>query len=113
MSDLTFDGMAIAEGVVETIVSMAVQEVEGVASVSGTAASGILNFKNKPASKGVEAVANEDGTVSVSVRIGVDYGYPLPVVAESIRQAVADAVAIQIGLQVSNVDVYIDSIQFS
>lgn len=112
MSDLTFEGMAIADGVVETIVSMAVQDVEGVANISGMTASGILNFKNKPGAKGVEAAANEDGTLAVSVRIGVDYGYPLPAVAEAIRQAVADAVAVQIGLQVSNVDVYIDSIQF-
>ena len=33
MSDLTVDGMALAPGVVETIVSIAVADVDGVASV--------------------------------------------------------------------------------
>ena len=113
MSDLTFDGMAIADGVVETIVSIAVQDVEGVAALSGVPASGILpSFKGKPASKGVEVTANEDGSVSVSVRIEAMYGYPLPAIADAIREAVAEAVTVQVGMKTSNGDVYSDSMQF-
>lgn len=114
MSNLTFEGMAIADGVVDTIVSIAVQEVEGVVGFSSSASSGLLaGLKQKPAVKGIEIMPNEDDSVSVSARVIVKYGYALPVVAEAIREAVVDSVATQIGLSVSNVDVYIDGIQFS
>ena len=113
MSALSFEGMAIADGVVETIVSIAVQDVEGVAGLSSSTAAGLLsNLKTKPAANGIEVVANEDNTLAVAVRIVAKYGYALPAVAEAIREAVADAVMTQISLDVSNVDVYIDSIQF-
>lgn len=113
MSSLNFEGMALAEGVVETIVAIAVQDVEGVASLGGSSAANPFNFKGKPAAKGVEVSADEGDTVSIAVRVDVMYGYALPAVADAIRQAVADAVATQIGIGVSRVDVYIDSIQFS
>ena len=113
MTALSFEGMAIADGVVETIVSIAVQDVEGVAELSGSNAPGIFSgLKSKSAPGGIEVVANEDETVAVAVRIVAEYGYALPAVAEAIRGAVADAVKTQIGIGVSNVDVYIDSIQF-
>ena len=38
MNELNLDGMALAPGVVETIVSIAANEVEGVASVGSAAA---------------------------------------------------------------------------
>ena len=47
------------------------------------------------------------------MRIEVFYGFALPDVAASLRQAVADAVASQVGVEVASVDVYIDGIQFA
>ncbi len=103
MSNLNFEGMAIAEGVVETIVTIAVQDVEGVASLSNAHANGILGAFGM----------NEDDTVSVAVRVVALYGHPLPGLAQSIREAVADAVMTQIGITVSEVNVFIDGIQFA
>lgn len=114
MSNLNFEGMAIAEGVVETIVTIAVQDVEGVASLSNAHANGILGAFGKKAPGGsVEVVVNEDDTVSVAVRVVALYGHPLPGLAQSIREAVADAVMTQIGITVSEVNVFIDGIQFA
>lgn len=113
MSKLNFEGMAIAEGVVETIVNIAIQDVEGVASITSSSAPSILGLGKKNSSKGVEIKVNEDDTLSVSARVHVVYGYSLPAVAQSIRESVADAVMTQIGITVSNVDVFIDGIQFS
>lgn len=114
MSNLNFEGMAVAEGVVETIVTIAVQDVEGVASLSSAHANGILGALGRKASGGsVEVVVNEDDTVSVAVRVVALYGNPLPELAQSIREAVADAVVTQIGITVSEVNVFIDGIQFA
>lgn len=113
MSNLNFEGMALAEGVVETIVAIAVQDVEGVASLGGSPSGNRFKVKAKPAAKGVEVSAAGDDAIAVCVRVNVMYGYALPAVAEAIRQAVSDAVSTQIGIRVASVDVYIDSIQFS
>ena len=56
MSDLTVDGMALAPGVVETIVSIAVADVDGVASVGNAPAAsrgirGVLG--GKPSTSGI------------------------------------------------------------
>ena len=114
MSDLNIEGMALAEGVVETVISIAVADVEGVASVgSAGGAGGILGvFGAKPSAQGIEVTTEEDGKLKLSVRIEVYYGSVLPEVAAAVRTAAVDAVASQVGVGVSAVDVYIDGIQF-
>lgn len=113
MKELNAEGMAVAPGVVETIVSIAVAEVEGVASVGTSGVGGIRSVLGKQSPQGIEIVADEAGQLNVSVRIEVFYGHVLPDVAAAVRTAVADAVAGQVGLSVANVDVYIDGVQFA
>ena len=116
MSELNVDGMALAPGVVETIVSIAVSEVEGVACVGSASASGrgIRSvFGQKPQTQGIEIAVDEDDKLEISIRIEVYYGFALPEVASKLRQAVADAVTSQVGVEVASVDVFIDGIQFA
>ena len=115
MSELNLEAMALARGVVETIVAIAVQDVEGVASVAGTASpAGILAaFASRPVTQGIDVQVSEDNTVAVTVHIEVVGGTVLPEVAANVRTAVADAVLAQVGVSVSRVDVFIDSVQFA
>ena len=114
MTDLNIDGMAIAPGVVETIVSIAANEVDGVASVGPSATSGLrAMFAGKPSTQGIDIAVDDEEKLCISVRIDVYYGHVLPDLAAQVRMAVADAVASQVGMQVSSVDVYIDGIQFA
>ena len=114
MNELNLDGMALAPGVVETIVSIATNEVEGVSSVGSAASGGLRSvFGSKPSTQGIDIAVDEDDKLAISVRVDVYYGYALPDLAANVRQAVADAVASQVGAQVSSVDVYIDGIQFA
>ena len=114
MTDLNIDGMAIAPGVVETIVSIAVGEVEGVASVGPSSTSSLRAvFASKPATQGIDIALDEEDKLHVSVRVDVYYGFALPELAAKVRQAVVDAVASQVGIPVGAVDVYIDGIQFA
>lgn len=114
MSDLNLDGMALAPNVAETIVSMAAQEVKGVASVGSYAVSGLrAMFGSKATPQGVELSIDDDDALHVSIRIEVYYGYVLPEVADAVRTAISEAVVGQIGIPVSEVDVYVDGIQFS
>lgn len=114
MSDITVDGMALAQGVVETIVSIAAADVEGIACVGSSPASGLRSlFSAKPSTQGIEVTSEEDGRVRVCVRVEVYYGYALPELADKLRTSIADALESQVGMQVSAVDVFIDGIQFS
>ena len=114
MTDLNLDGMALAPGVVETIVSIAANEVDGVASVGPSTASGLRSvFASKPSTQGIDIAVDEDDKLQISVRIDAYYGYVLPDLAANLRQAISDAVASQVGIPVGSVDVYIDGMQFA
>ncbi len=114
MAELNLKGMALADGVVETIVAIAVEGVDGVASVGGSANGGLRSvFASRPHTQGIEVLANDDDTLSIAVRIEVYGGTVLPDVAAEVRSSVADAVLSQIGLTVGSVDVYIDAVQFA
>ena len=114
MNELNLDGMALAPGVVETIVSIAANEVEGVASVGSAAAGGLRSvFGAKPSTQGIDIAVDEDDKLVISVRVDVYYGYVLPELAANLRPHLARH-GIGHGLaQVSSVDVYIDGIQFA
>ena len=112
MTDLNVEGMAVAPNVVETIITLAVKDVEGVASIGSTPA-GLLNIISKPASSGIEINVNEDKKLEIALHLTVKYGCVLPDVAANVRKSIADAVTSQVGAEVAFVDVYIDGIDFS
>ena len=46
------------------------------------------------------------------MRLSVFYGYPFTKLAQEVRQAVAEAVSSQMGVECSRVDVFIDNLVF-
>ncbi|MCI9129901.1 MAG: Asp23/Gls24 family envelope stress response protein [Eggerthellaceae bacterium] len=105
--------MTLAPGVVDTIISITASETDGVASIGSPVTSGIRAMLSGGAStSGIETSTDEDGKLDVVVHINVYYGYVLPELAEKLRQSIADALAMQVGIQVGRVDVFIDGIQF-
>ncbi len=113
MADLNVDGMALAPSVVETIISIAAKEVEGVAAVGSSSAGGIRSkIGSKSGAQGIEVEVNEDQSLHVSVRVDVYYGHVLPELAAALRASIAEAVTTQVGVAVDSVDVYIDAIRF-
>lgn len=112
MSDVTKEGMAIAPGVVETIVALAVRDVPGVASV-GMSPTGLRALiAPKQATDGISVSTAEDGTLQVAVELHIIGGHSLTEIADQVRTQIADAVLSQAGMTVSRVDVRIDGIQF-
>lgn len=111
MTNVNVDGMALAPGVLETIISIAVAEVDGVASL-GSTVSGLRSVLSaKQLSQGVGVTVDEN--LNVSVHLDAYYGTVLPDLAAKVREAVVDAAAIQVGASIASVDVYIDGIQFA
>jgi uncharacterized alkaline shock family protein YloU len=115
MSDeIRMEGLGVAPGVLDTIVTVAAQGVEGVSCVG---APGLAGLVQKGARKGtgraVDVTRAEDGSLLVTVHIQAAYGSKLRKVAEDIQIAVADALVSQVGVEVGAVDVFVDGIVFA
>jgi uncharacterized alkaline shock family protein YloU len=108
------EGLSIAPGVVETIVSLAVAQVDGVAQVGAPrlSRSFIPALSRRHPAQGILIMADDDERITVAVHVQVFYGYRLQEVAEKIRLAVAGTLSGQVGIEVAAVDVSVDGIQF-
>lgn len=107
------EGLSIAPGVMETIISVAASEVDGVASLGSYATSGIRSMlASKPSTSGIETKLGEDGRLYVAVHVEVYNGYVLPELAATLRRVIAESLSTQAGVEVSAVDVFVDGIQF-
>lgn len=112
--EFSIDGVTIAPGVAETIISLAVSEVEGVAGVgsSGAISSLAAAFSSSKSSSNSGIILEVDDSLeaNVTLTIQVYYGYSLVDVSSRVREACADALKAQIGIEVKNVDINIDEI---
>ena len=113
---LVLGGVQIAPGVVETIISLAAAEVDGVAGVGSAGALSAIrsafNAGKAIPTGGIKVVADESDALAVEISIQAYYGYRLVEVADKVRAAVADALKGQIGAEVSAVDIYVDALAF-
>ncbi len=115
MSDeIRLEGLGLAPGVLETIVTLAAQEVEGVAHVGSPGLAGLVNKSGArgTAARPIEITVDDQGAIHVAVHIEILYGSPLRKVARAVQQAVGDAVLSQVGTSVKAVDVFVDGIEF-
>ena len=112
MSEITTDQMAIAPGVLTTIVSLAVKDVPGVASV-GLPATTLRSLFSRDDNSGV-SVAFDEAThaVDITLSLSVYNGYSMEDIAREVRAAVANAVLSQTGLSVARVDICVEGIAF-
>lgn len=115
-NEITIEGLGISMTVVDTIVSLAAAEVDGVAGIGSPASfssvkAWLTNMNTDPTS-GVEVTTDEDGLI-IGMKMQVFYGYRLADVAAAVRSAVADAVETQIGVPCKAVDIFIDGVVFA
>lgn len=115
MSDeIKLEGLGIAPGVLDTIVTVAVEGIEGVAAVGAAGLAGLVQKgARKGPSRAVDVCMSEDGVISVTVHVQVLYGHRIKDVASEIQACVADAVTSQVGVDIAAVDVYVDGIVFA
>lgn len=112
--NMNVNGMSLAPGVVETIISIAANEVEGVASVGSYTAGGIrAKLTSKPTTAGIEVEPDAEGKLMVTLHVEVYHGHILPDLAARLRQAIADALLVQVGLEVASIDIFVDGVQFA
>ena len=114
-TELKIAGITISKSVVSTVVKLAAEKVEGVVSVGGNdIASNLVSVFTRHSVSPEKSVDSfvEDNKLRLGVHLAVFYGYPFVKLADAVRLAIAKGVAEQIGVEVSAVDVSIDSLVF-
>lgn len=115
--DSTANGtVSFATDVVATIAGLAATEVEGVAAMINNGNLGLVdmlrrNQGNRPLTRGVKVEINGN-QVTVQLTVTVDYGSPVPTVAREIQDNVKKAIETMTGLEVPEINVYVQGISF-
>ncbi len=101
----------ISEEVVSTVASLAAVGIEGVSSMNGTIAGGLVELfgVKKNTSKGIK-VEIDGNNVTIDIHISVIYGYKIPEVAWQIQEKVKASVEEFTGLNVEKVNIHVDGI---
>jgi len=96
----------IYEDVIVSIVTLAVNEVEGVAGLSAKPGSDIVEMIGKKNwGKGLKVTINEDNTLIVDCNINVKYGFAVVDVAKAAQDAIINALESMTGVKASTVNV--------
>ena len=112
--EIRLEGLGVAPGVLDTIVTVAAEAIEGVAAVGAPGLAGLVQKgARKGTARAVDVTTCEDGSLQVTVHVQVVYGSKLRKVANGVQEAVADALASQVGVEVAAVDVFVDGLVFA
>jgi len=100
----------IADEVVSTVAGLAATDVEGVVSLSGGWGTDLVEkLGRKNYGKGIKVEVTDDKT-RIDIFIVVEFGYPIPEVAEKVQKEVKLAVETMTGLSVASINVHIVSV---
>ncbi len=104
--------ITFANEVIATIAGLAAVDIPGVAGMSGGFVDGITELVGrKNLSKGVKVeVGTEE--VAVDIAIVVEYGTPVPEIAQNIQMSVMKAIETMTGLKVVEVNINVQGIKF-
>ena len=107
----TENGIEISNDVIAVIAGVAVSEVQGVASMSGSFAGGISEVLSgkKNLAKGIK-VEKAENVAKIDVNIIVEYGSRIPDVAFEIQKKKKKAVEGMTGFKVEEVNVHVQGV---
>jgi uncharacterized alkaline shock family protein YloU len=102
----------ISPEVIEVIASIAASDVEGVASMRGSFASGVVErLGKKTHGKGVKVELTEAG-ISIDIYVSMKYGVAIPDVAQKIQDHVRQALIDMTALEATDINVFVVGVQF-
>lgn len=102
----------IAPEVIEVIAGIAASEVEGVAQMRGTFASGVVErLGKKNHGKGVKVELAED-KIKIDVYCRVKFGVSIPDVAQKVQDNIRQALLTMTALEADEINIHVVGIQF-
>ncbi|MDR7072683.1 Asp23/Gls24 family envelope stress response protein [Fictibacillus barbaricus] len=102
----------ISPEVIEVIASIAASDVDGVAAMRGSFASGVVERLGKKShGKGVKVELTETG-ISIDVYVSMKYGVSIPDVAQKIQDHIRQALLDMTALEATDINVFVVGVQF-
>jgi uncharacterized alkaline shock family protein YloU len=102
----------ISPEVIEVIAGIAASEIEGVASMRGNFAAGVVErLGKKNHGKGVKVELTEEGII-IEVYCVMIFGVSIPTVAQKIQDNIRQALLNMTALEVNEVNIHVVGIQF-
>ena len=96
----------ISEDVITTIVSHAVEEVEGVVGLNAKPAADIIEMIGKKGwAKGLKITIGEEEALTIDCNINIAYGQSVVSVANAVQEAVSNALESMAGVKIAAVNV--------
>ena len=113
--EMNLDGLGkieIAPEVIEVIAGIAASEIDGVATMRGNFAAGVVErLGKKNHGKGIR-VDLSDNQIKIDVYCILNFGVSIPKVAQSIQENVRQALYNMTGLETDEVNIHIVNINF-
>ncbi len=106
------DNVTYKKNVVMSIVSLATQEINGVASLSRTAVSAIKSAFSKNINRGI-IIDFVDGKAHIDVFINVVFGYSVRDISFRVQENIKSSVESMTEYKVGSVNVHIVGVKFS
>lgn len=106
------DNVTYKKNVVMSIVSLATQEINGIASISRNSVSAVRSMFNKNINRGIVVDFNES-QVSIDVFVNVKFGYSVKDVAFRVQENIKSSVESMTEFKVSSVNVHVIGVTFS
>lgn len=101
----------IAPEVIEVITGIAASEVEGLASMRGNFASGMVErFGGVSHTKGVKVDLTDEG-ILIDLHVVLKFGVSIPEVAQKLQTNIRQSLKNMTGLEVSEINVHVVGIQ--
>lgn len=102
----------ISPEVIEVIAGIAASEVDGVSTMRGNFASGVVErLGRKNHGKGVKVELGEEG-ITVDVSVIIVYGKSVPDIAKQIQSNVSQAIETMTGIALESVNVHVVGVHF-
>ncbi|MGM8365097.1 Asp23/Gls24 family envelope stress response protein [Virgibacillus sp. W0181] len=101
----------IAPEVIEVITGIAASEVDGVSSMRGNFATGVVErFGKKTHSKGVKVDLTNNGII-IDLYVVLNYGVTIPEVAQKLQSTIRQSLKSMTALEIAEINIHVVGIQ--
>ncbi|WP_404452972.1 Asp23/Gls24 family envelope stress response protein [Virgibacillus necropolis] len=109
--DTSLGTVEIAPEVIEIITGISASEVDGISSMRGNFASGVVErFGKKSHSKGVKVDLTETG-ILIDLFVVLDFGVSIPQVAQELQTNIRQTLKSMTALEIAEINVHVVGIQ--
>ena len=111
--DTSLGKVEIAPEVIEVITGIAASEIDGISSMRGNFATGVVErFGGKSHSKGVKVELTENG-ILIDLYVVMNFGVSIPKVAEKLQTNIRQTLMNMTALEIAEINVHVVGIQMA